>query len=208
MDDLTVASLLVSRLCHDLAAPAGAVNNGLELLRDEMPDNYDTATMELLEFSGRETLSRLQFFRFTFGAAGGIGVEIPISEAKTAADNFFDGRKVGLNWPSDTSGDLPQPIIKMLLNLILLASEALPRGGEVGIDIRPQAIGVTGNGEGAALSAERREALAGTIADEGIDARLVQAFYAGALARAAGATLDIDGDGSSVLTVTAQLANP
>ncbi len=29
------ASLLCSRLCHDLLSPVGALNNGLELLGDE-----------------------------------------------------------------------------------------------------------------------------------------------------------------------------
>ena len=29
------ASLLCSRLCHDLLSPVGALNNGLELLADE-----------------------------------------------------------------------------------------------------------------------------------------------------------------------------
>ena len=37
------ASLLCSRLCHDLLSPVGALNNGLELLADEhgfQPDRH------------------------------------------------------------------------------------------------------------------------------------------------------------------------
>jgi histidine phosphotransferase ChpT len=33
--DIDLASLLCSRLCHDLLSPVGAMNNGLELLADE-----------------------------------------------------------------------------------------------------------------------------------------------------------------------------
>ena len=32
---LDLASLLCSRLCHDMLSPVGALSNGLELLRDE-----------------------------------------------------------------------------------------------------------------------------------------------------------------------------
>ncbi|HEX6783865.1 MAG TPA: histidine phosphotransferase, partial [Sphingomicrobium sp.] len=35
MNPVDFASLLCSRLCHDLMSPIGALNNGIELLADE-----------------------------------------------------------------------------------------------------------------------------------------------------------------------------
>ena len=35
LNDLDFAALLVSRVCHDLVSPVGAVVNGLEVLEDE-----------------------------------------------------------------------------------------------------------------------------------------------------------------------------
>ena len=35
MNSVELASLLCSRLCHDLLSPVGALNNGIELLADE-----------------------------------------------------------------------------------------------------------------------------------------------------------------------------
>ena len=35
MNAVDLASLLCSRLCHDLMSPVGALNNGIELLADE-----------------------------------------------------------------------------------------------------------------------------------------------------------------------------
>src|SRR6266566_3814799 len=35
MEDIEIAALLVSRVCHDLVSPVGAVVNGLEVLEDE-----------------------------------------------------------------------------------------------------------------------------------------------------------------------------
>ena len=35
MNDLDFAAFMVSRVCHDLVGPLGAVVNGLEVLEDE-----------------------------------------------------------------------------------------------------------------------------------------------------------------------------
>ena len=35
MNPVDLASLLCSRLCHDLMSPVGELNNGIELLADE-----------------------------------------------------------------------------------------------------------------------------------------------------------------------------
>ena len=173
------------------------MNNGLELLRDEMSEGADSASMDLLEFSSGETLNRLLFFRLAFGAAGGLGVKTPVSEARSAAEKFFEGRRVGLNWLGDAPADLPQPVLKLLLNLIMLVAESLPRGGELTIEIAPEALKVTGTGAGALFAPERREALAGTIAEDRVDARVIQAVYAGELARGAGISVDVQGDGGA-----------
>ena len=35
MNELDLAALMVSRVCHDLISPVAAVSNGLEILADE-----------------------------------------------------------------------------------------------------------------------------------------------------------------------------
>ena len=169
-----------------------------------MAEGADFASMDLLEFSSGETLSRLLFFRLAFGAAGGLGVKTPVSEAQSVTEKFFESRKVGLNWPGDAPADLPQPVLKLLLNLILLVAEALPKGGELTIEIAPEAQKVTGTGVGAHFAPERRQALARTIAESQVDARVIQAFYAGELARGAGISVDIQGDGADVISLGAR----
>ena len=66
---LRVAGLLASRLCHDLVGPLGAVNNGLELIAEE--DDMAKEALSLAQRSAKRASSRLQFFRYAFGAAGG-----------------------------------------------------------------------------------------------------------------------------------------
>jgi len=67
--DLRVTELLASRLCHDLVGPVGAVNNGLELLADEI-DDMGPEALKLASDSAARAARALQYFRFAYGMAG------------------------------------------------------------------------------------------------------------------------------------------
>ena len=60
MSDSSVefASLLCSRLCHDLLSPVGAMNNGIELLADEQDPDMRERVIELLADSARASADR------------------------------------------------------------------------------------------------------------------------------------------------------
>src|SRR3954467_637470 len=75
MNAVDLASLLCSRLCHDLMSPVGALNNGIELLADEQDPDMRERCLELLADSARASANKLKFFRLAFGAAGGLGEE-------------------------------------------------------------------------------------------------------------------------------------
>lgn len=126
-------------------------------------------------------MRRLEFFRLAFGAAGGLGVRQPLEEARAKTHAFFEGRRVRVEWQAGAVADAPQPIVKLVLNLVLLASEALPKGGTVIVALGERQLGVIAAGSGAALTGEKKSALSGAPA--ALNARLVQPFYAGALAR-------------------------
>ena len=53
LESVELASLLCSRLCHDLLSPVGALSNGLELLTDEKDPEMRKRCFELLEQSAR-----------------------------------------------------------------------------------------------------------------------------------------------------------
>ena len=91
---IDLASLLCSRLCHDLMSPVGALNNGIELLADETDPDMQEKCLELLADSARATANKLKFFRLAFGAGGGFADEIDTREAQTALEGLFgaDGK--------------------------------------------------------------------------------------------------------------------
>jgi histidine phosphotransferase ChpT len=135
---LELASLLCSRLCHDMLSPVGALTNGLELLADERDPEMRKRCFELLEQSARISADKLKFFRLAFGAAGGFGEMIPVAEARALVDALVGNNgRIEVNWALANDA-LPKPAVKTLLNLALIAIEALVRGGtlDIGAELR------------------------------------------------------------------------
>ncbi|MBB4084802.1 histidine phosphotransferase family protein [Sphingomonas carotinifaciens] len=147
------ASLLCSRLCHDLLSPVGALNNGLELLADETDPAMRARCMDLLAESARASANKLKFFRLAFGAAGGFGDMVDMREARAAIEGLLaDNRRTTLGWVVEEP-QLPKPAVKILLNLALIGVEALVRGGriDVGAEVHDTAIEIVVKIEGARI---------------------------------------------------------
>lgn len=133
LSSLDLASLLCSRLCHDLLSPVGALSNGLELLAEEKDPEMRKRCMELLEQSARTSADKLKFFRLAYGAAGGFGENISINEPKALIEALVAGNaRITLGWALGAT-TLPKPAIKVMLNLAHIAIDALVRGGTLDI---------------------------------------------------------------------------
>ena len=136
-DRVDFASMLASRLCHDLLSPVGAFANGLELLADERDPEMRARCIDLLEQSARTSANKLKFFRLAFGSAGGFGELVPADEAKSAIQGIIGDRAIELNWMIGAE-PLPKPAVKIVLNLALLLVDALVRGGRLDIGCENQ----------------------------------------------------------------------
>ena len=135
---LDLASLLCSRLCHDMLSPVGALSNGLELLAEEHDPEMRGRIVELLEQSARTSADKLKFFRLAFGAAGGFGDMVPVQEARVLIEALVGNNgRIEARWAL-AADVLPKPAIKTLLNLALIGIEALVRGGtlDIGAEFR------------------------------------------------------------------------
>lgn len=174
------ASLLCSRLCHDLLSPVGALNNGLELLADEHDPEMRQRCLELLAESAKASANKLKFFRLAFGAAGGFGDTVDTREAQAAIEGLFgDNHRVSVGWMIEDRV-LPKQAIKVLLNLALIGGDALVRGGQ--LDIGAEAhegvieIVVRASGPRIVLDQELRGALAGDTGDSPVTPRAAAAY--------------------------------
>lgn len=133
MTDETVefASLMCSRLCHDLLSPVGSFGNGLELLADENDPAMRQNFFDLLDTSSRSAINKLKFFRLSFGSAGGYGDDIAPDEIASALQGLVaDGKTVTIGWVGDV-GPLAKPAARTLLLLAQVVVEALVRGGRI-----------------------------------------------------------------------------
>jgi histidine phosphotransferase ChpT len=128
-ENIDLAALLCSRLCHDMLSPVGALTNGLELLADEKDGDMRGRIVELLEQSAKTSADKLRFFRLAFGAAGGFGDMVPVEEARAVIDALVGNNgRIEARWAL-SGASLPKPAVKVLLNLALIGIEALVRGG-------------------------------------------------------------------------------
>ena len=197
------ASLLCSRLCHDLLSPVGALNNGLELLADEHDPEMRLRCLELLSESAKASANKLKFFRLAFGAAGGFGETVDTREAQAAIEGLFgDNHRVTIGWMVEDPV-LPKQAIKVLLNLALIGGDALIRGGQldIGAEIVDGSIEIVVRADGPriVLDSELRGALAGGQEDMPVTPRAAAAFLAHALVTQGEGVLQVSPPDSEVL---------
>lgn len=204
LDGLDLASLLCSRVCHDVISPVGAIVNGIEL--------YDTGDASMKEFaidlvrkSSRQASARLQFARIAFGAAGSAGAMIDTGDAGNVAQAFFADEKIKIDWQVPRAL-LPKNQVKLVLNLVMVATHAIPRGGLLTVtgtlDGEQGDFTISAAGINARMPHNAEDLLAGRAQNGVVDAHAIQSYYAGQIARAANmsVSLAIAGD---VVTIRA-----
>ena len=194
MDDLRLAALLFTRLCHDLIGPTGAVANGVELLVEDV-SGVDEGVVELIQHSAGAATRRLKFFR----AALGVAVEgQTLDDARKLAEGYFEGGKIETDWSGAAlaSGTpLPLGFVPILLNLLLCAAASLPRGGGVGIGAAAAgdglAIRIEAAGPAIKLDDDTLRSLAGKSTLTALDARDVAPHFTFRLVAAAGSAIEV-----------------
>ncbi len=204
-----LAAMLCSRVCHDLINPVGAIGNGLEVLSDPSQAAMFEGAQELIANSAKHARAKLEFARLAYGASSTAGTDFDTRECERVARLLFEIEKAELDWQV-TPMLLPKHKAKLLMNMLLIAAMAVPRGGVVKVEV----IGSPGS-EMFRLTAtsdpEKRqktlmpsgaEGLLSGRPEEGVDARGIQPFYTGILARMTDMELSI-GVNDDVFTFTA-----
>ena len=156
-----------ARICHDLVGPVGAISNGVELLA-EGDMSGDPEVIALIADSARGASRRLQFFRTAFGAGNTVSGGQPLEGARALAMDYFAGGKIRLVWPVPNSAlevRADRRAARLLLNLLLVAGDCLPRGGVVPVDAVPApdgglAVAIRAEGVQARIIDEQRSILA------------------------------------------------
>lgn len=206
LDALDLTALVCSRVCHDVISPVGAIVNGLEVLADEKDESMKEVALDLIRKSAVQASARLQFARLAFGAAGSAGAQIDLGDAAEVAKGFLEDDRLKLAWNLPRVL-LPKNRVKLLLNLLMIAATAIPRGGKLTVDPvgEGEALGfrLTAEGPNSRVPPHAERLLAGTP-EETLDAHHIQPFYAGMVARAAGLAVSIAKEGEAVILTAKQ----
>lgn len=201
LDALDLAALLCSRVCHDLISPVGAIINGLEVLDEEKDEATKTFARDLIRKSARVASARLQFCRLAFGAAGSAGAQIDIGDAEGLARGFLEDEKTKLGWNLPRAL-LPKNRVKLLLNMLIIAGQAIPRGGSLTVDPLGEGESMTFRITAAGLNARIPQHMSHLLAGspEGpVDAHAIQPFYTGLLARNCGLAVTLAAEGEAIV---------
>jgi histidine phosphotransferase ChpT len=202
LEGLDLAALLCSRVCHDLISPVGAIMNGLEVMEEGKDEETSQFAMDLIKKSAKTASAKLQFCRLAFGAAGSAGAQIDTGDAEKVARGLIEDERFKIAW------NLPRVLlaknrVKLLLNMLLLAAQAIPRGGQVIVDPvgEGDAAGfrITVTGTNAKVPQAIPGLLSATPGEHAIDAHAIQPFYTGMLAQTCGLSVSMAVEGDAVV---------
>jgi len=140
--NLNLASLVGSRICHDLASPLGAITNGLELM--SMTETALSPEMQLLQESIENANARLRFLRIAFGKPSDSEF-INADAISSILNDLGRSSKTDIVW--DVSGSQPRSTVQAAFLAIQCIETALPYGGKIKLACSGDTMAVLGTGE-------------------------------------------------------------
>jgi histidine phosphotransferase ChpT len=138
---LQMTEMLFSKMTHDLVSPAGATENGLELLEEESGEMAAEA-LQLVKQSAAQVSARMRVYRLCFGTAGA-AAGMDLSSIQHTLNAFFKFEEKYTIRFAHCNGDISPEAKKLLFNIVLCAADALMYGGEILIAWQQGEITVT-----------------------------------------------------------------
>jgi len=206
--DIRILGLLSSRLCHDLAGPIGAVNNGLEMLAEEDSGMYDEA-LELAVSTARRVSDVVRFYRLAYGKDGDrVGTDY--SELRDLTAALLSHTKIDLDWPvTSAPADAPHDLGKLLLNMIVIAKDSLSRGGKISVACSGESGGidavVSASGPGCELHEKSKPGLAEPVGLEDLEPQGGHSYFTKLLAQRLGGELSVSVPAAECLGIGVRL---
>jgi histidine phosphotransferase ChpT len=124
-----MAETLISKMAHDLASPAGATVNGLELLEEDAGDMMQDA-IALVAQGANAVATRLKIYRMAYGTAAGASGYSVAQINQLFQEHLKNGSRTKLEILPSASL-VPDILKKMLINVVLCGLDSLPLGGTI-----------------------------------------------------------------------------
>jgi histidine phosphotransferase ChpT len=179
--------------------------NGLEVLEEDGDEETKKFALDLIKKSAKTASARLQFCRIAFGAAGSAGAQVDTGDAETMARGFMEDEKTKLTW-NVPRALLPKNRVKLLLNMLVIATQTIPRGGSLTVEAVGQGddtgFRIVAMGLNARIPQHIPLLLEGSSESGTVDAHAIQPFYTGLLARACGLGVGLKSEADTILVAT------
>ncbi|RYH03108.1 histidine phosphotransferase [Salipiger sp. IMCC34102] len=124
-DDL--ATLVGSRICHDLISPIGAIGNGVELMGLAGAGTM-SEEMALISSSVEDAAARIRYFRIAFGSARSQGHVAP-QEVRSILDAVGAANRTAVDW--QIPREAPRDRVQVAFLVLQCLESAMPLGGQV-----------------------------------------------------------------------------
>jgi histidine phosphotransferase ChpT len=162
IENTKLTALVASRICHDMVEPMSAIIQGLEMIKSG-EGKPDPDAVSLLDHGVGKAWAKLEFFRFAMAGAMAEG-DSELEEGHAVAEKLYSVLKPELVWNAPAVA-MPRPAVRVIVNLLLIANECLPRGGTVELTAEKQGdsgeVIVTAKGPRAKLKETTAAALQG-----------------------------------------------
>jgi histidine phosphotransferase ChpT len=163
------------------------------------PEDREFA-LDLIRKSARTASARLQFCRLAFGAAGSAGAQIDLGDAQAMARGHLEDGKITIAWNLPRLL-LPKNRVKLLLNMMVIAQQTIPRGGTLTVDPLGEGEALSFRVTASGLNARIPQNVADLLSSNNvpaIDAHSVQPYYTRLLAQACGLSVTLKPEGDAV----------
>lgn len=198
-----LSAILISRICHDLVSPIGAIVNGVDLVREIGGGDVD-AELAMISQSSNRASGLLQYYRIAFGAASEDS-EVSRNALRDQAISFIGSPRIVVEWAADNGPHLKRPLSRLLYQMLMCARGLSGMRGVISVDLPADAslpLRISIESEGSPDSAEMLDILSGETEDVIPTPRLIEFVLARNSARALGLKLSVHrGDGRILMEV-------
>lgn len=209
MNDTKILELLASKICHDLISPVGAISNGIEILEDLGPNDSEEVTA-LISSSTTQANAKLKTLRMVYGL-GGADETIRISDVHGLFGEFIESEKrLSQDWDPhhDFAINSKPGRAKMLLAVLILISEHLPKGGVLSVvNGDDNAVLVTGKGENARFQDDFFDTITQNTNENDITPKHVHTYVTGLLAKNYGFEITINNTSNDFICLRLKSSN-
>ncbi len=182
-----VASLLCSRLCHELIGPLGALMGGFDMLQ-EFGDDFTQEEHAVLHQSAARLSMRTKFYRLAYGTAGH-----RLIAPQEIMPNLYDmlaEHHITFMPPDDAVfNTAPQGSLWLVMNLVILGVDILKANGAVKVNFPNGSLDdlqMECTGKEANIDDEFLQALQNELPDEKLTAYNVHVLHNALIAKRLG----------------------